>query len=132
LCDGLSGTPDLRDRFILGTSASENPGATGGASSYTLTVAQLPAHNHGITGSPGISDPGHRHEIIASNADGSNAWNTVPDSMSDNWQYRNAYTADATTGITVNAGSLGTSNTGTGSSIDNRPAFYKLAFIMKT
>lgn len=35
LCDGTNGTPDLRDRFIAGTSASVDPGLTGGASTHT-------------------------------------------------------------------------------------------------
>jgi len=38
LCDGTNGTPDLRDRFIYGVSAAEEPGATGGATTHTHTV----------------------------------------------------------------------------------------------
>lgn len=30
LCDGTNGTPDLRDRFIVGASNGEQPGGTGG------------------------------------------------------------------------------------------------------
>ena len=50
LCDG-NGTPDLRDRFIVGVSASGgyNPAATGGSNQVTLTEAQLAVHQHGIT-----------------------------------------------------------------------------------
>lgn len=58
LCDGTNGTPDLRDKFIVGgggalpTSGGSNPGTTGAASTglsiagTSLTVAQLPAHHH--------------------------------------------------------------------------------------
>lgn len=35
LCNGANGTPDLRDRFIKGCSAAEEPGATGGAATHT-------------------------------------------------------------------------------------------------
>jgi len=49
LCDGTNGAPDLRDRFILGVSAGEDPGATGGAQRYTLNVDQLPSHTHTIS-----------------------------------------------------------------------------------
>lgn len=42
LCNGNNGTPNLTDRFVMGTSTSGNLGTTGGANSYTLTVAQLP------------------------------------------------------------------------------------------
>ncbi|MFH0912875.1 MAG: hypothetical protein V1884_01125 [Candidatus Omnitrophota bacterium] len=38
LCNGTNGTPDLRDKFIYGTSAAEEPGATGGATTHTHTV----------------------------------------------------------------------------------------------
>ena len=46
ICNGQNGTPDLRDRFIVGTGSSYNLGNTGGANSVTLTVAQIPAHTH--------------------------------------------------------------------------------------
>ena len=35
LCNGSNGTPDLRDRFVYGASANENPGAKGGSDSHT-------------------------------------------------------------------------------------------------
>lgn len=31
LCDGSNGTPDLRNRFIIGAGSTHSPGATGGA-----------------------------------------------------------------------------------------------------
>ena len=46
LCDGSNGTPDLRDRFIVGAGGDYNVGNTGGANSVTLTVAQMPSHSH--------------------------------------------------------------------------------------
>jgi hypothetical protein len=48
LCDGSNGTPDLRDRFIYGVQAGENPGATGGNSAHTHDV-DIPAF---ATGTP--------------------------------------------------------------------------------
>jgi len=38
LCNVTNGTPDLRDRFVYGVSSNENPGLTGGTTSYTLTI----------------------------------------------------------------------------------------------
>jgi len=38
-------TPDLRDRFVLG-SPTTPVGDTGGSNTHTLTVAQLAPHNH--------------------------------------------------------------------------------------
>src|SRR6185369_11516031 len=37
LCDGQSGTPDLRSKFIKGAAAGADPGATGGAATATYT-----------------------------------------------------------------------------------------------
>ena len=53
LCDGQNGTPDLRDRFIVGAGNTHAVGATGGANSVTLTVAQMPAHTHTVTTNAG-------------------------------------------------------------------------------
>ncbi len=200
LCDGSLGTPDLRDRFILSVGTAENPGATGGESSYSLSVNQLPAHSHtgttssngththtGTTSSEGahthtgttstegshthtmnhthtINDPGHSH-VVAGNNTFSSDGSTFETDNSSNSQPRN--TSTSTTGISINSfngstGSAGshahtfttasngahthsfttasggahthsftTDSVGSGATIDNRPAYYKLAFIMK-
>ena len=50
LCDGTQGTPDLRDRFVMGAGTTYDPDDTGGAASHshTLTADQ---HGHDIAGS---------------------------------------------------------------------------------
>ena len=55
LCDGTNGTPDLRDKFVLGAGGECAPGDTGGEKAVTLTVAQLPKHFHEFNWSPGGS-----------------------------------------------------------------------------
>lgn len=59
LCDGSNGTPDLRNRFVLGAGPSGfgfPPGTNGGSDTHAhggatgnhaLTVAQMPPHQHG-------------------------------------------------------------------------------------
>lgn len=42
--------PDLTGRFPLGTSGSHGLHSTGGAETHTLTVDEMPAHDHGIGG----------------------------------------------------------------------------------
>lgn len=46
LCDGQNGTPDLRDKFVLGAGTTHVVGDTGGSEEVTLTVAQMPSHTH--------------------------------------------------------------------------------------
>ena len=47
LCDGTNGTPNLLDKFVMGVvNSTTNPGASGGAKTVTLSVANIPAHSH--------------------------------------------------------------------------------------
>lgn len=46
LCDGSNGTPDLVDRFVLGTSTGS--GIIGGSKTVKLTEEQMPWHTHGV------------------------------------------------------------------------------------
>jgi len=125
LCDGSNGTPDLRDRFILGAAVGENPGATGGSNSITLTTDQLPAHTHVAT----MSEAGeHTHRIGFYNNSPGSSFTISQSSLQigiTSWL----------DGLTLPSGlhthNLSVSNTGNGSPIDSRPNFYKLAFIMK-
>lgn len=50
LCDGSNGTPDLRDRFIVGAGSTYKVKDTGGEASHKLTTNEMPSHNHGFTG----------------------------------------------------------------------------------
>lgn len=46
--DGIStfAIPDLRDKFVLGAGTSYTVGSEGGSETVTLTVEQMPRHNH--------------------------------------------------------------------------------------
>ena len=56
ICDGTQNTPDLRDKFLLGAGKSHSVGETGGSEEVTLTVEQMPRHNHGYwSTSAGVS-----------------------------------------------------------------------------
>lgn len=46
----ITTTPDLREKFLR-HSADETTGGTGGASTVTLDLTQIPSHNHLITAS---------------------------------------------------------------------------------
>jgi len=47
LCDGNNGTPDLRNKFIVGAGDTYSPGDTGGAASHIHT-GTAPPHTHNL------------------------------------------------------------------------------------
>jgi len=137
LCDGTNSTPDLRDRFIVGAGTTYNPNDTGGSSAVTpsgtvgnttLTIEQMPAHNHDIT------DNGHTHQSIKGFMYGRTG--VTRSSMAvggDVTNYGDSPLTTNTTGITINNKGGGGSHTHafTGTSQTNLPPYYALAYIMK-
>lgn len=68
LADGTNGTANLKDRFVVGAGLSYAVNAAGGATTTTLSIGNMPVHNHVINiGDPGhthtMSDPGHAHGV---------------------------------------------------------------------
>jgi hypothetical protein len=76
ICDGTNGTPDLRDKFIVGAGNTYNLSDSGGSTTQTitvngtaLTVDELPSHNHTASDSGHghvASDSGHHHSATDS------------------------------------------------------------------
>ena len=113
LCDGTNGTPNLKDRFIVGAGNLYSVGATGGS-----TDAIVVSHTHLAT----VTDPGHNHSV------GGNFLN---------------YGTASSTGVLVQTGTINTSTSTTGISVTNAstgvsatnanlPPYYALAYIMKS
>jgi microcystin-dependent protein len=122
--DDMGGSAASRVTLAVSGFNGATLGAAGGVEGVTLTTAQLPAHNHPVTGAPGFSDPSHGHsgnstfQAFNTNA-GSGSTGTGSGDRS-----LPTYTPAAngnTTGITVGVGSLGTSNAGSGSAHQNMP-----------
>ena len=178
ICNGQNGTPDLRDRFVVGAGSGYSVGNTGGANSVTLTATQMPNHAHVFSGSASHSHTinnhthsfsgsnSHRHGYAFGTAQGTPIGNNYNSSgitnvtdrggiteqqQSGSPQYPNhhGYTAETgqttisisgTTGNPSNTGtntqtvtiSGNTGSTGSGSSVDIRPPYYALCYIMKT
>ena len=119
LCNGSNGTPDLRDRFIVGAGNSYNPNNTGGANTVTLSINEMPSHNHGI------NDPGHAHTTYTVLANGT--WNGGNDDLAvgRSGSNRNGGTSSNATNISIQY-------SGGGAAHENRPPYYALAYIMRT
>ena len=65
LCDGDAGTPDLRDRFIVGAGSTYKVKDTGGEATHTLTTNEMPSHSHSFSGSA-TSAGAHNHTATLS------------------------------------------------------------------
>jgi microcystin-dependent protein len=120
ICDGTAGTPDLRDRFIIGAGTFAS-GTSGGSTS--ITTLNLPSHNHSIT------DPGHSHNVVLTgmfnNGDNGSAIVYAGQSLTGTAGNRQSDPNAAqtnTTGIIVN-------NTGGG--IAYYQPYYALAYIIR-
>lgn len=132
LCNGSNGTPDLRDKFVVGASSDETSLAktnitgaltqTGGTKDSIVV-----SHTHIATST--VTDPGHAHDIT----DGEVNTRTNP---YFNWSgtggasvgVTGAGTNSATTGVTVATTLSSVGSSGTNANI---PPYYALAYIMK-
>jgi hypothetical protein len=132
LCNGSNGTPDLRNRFVIGAHSD----ATGVANttitgSSTLTGgtkdAIIVSHTHTAT----VADAGHTHGLgnTTSTSDSGNITSfTGPGSSS---VYRNINTLTGTTNSAVTGITVSNSTEGSSGTNANLPPYYALAYIMK-
>ena len=101
--------PDCRGRVIgsIGTGTGLTTRSLGdkvGAETHTLTVGEMPSHNHSIT------DPGHTHSYVNNTND--QQVSALPGETAADQEDLSATTGSSTTGITVN-------NTGGGGAHNN-------------
>ncbi len=69
LCDGSSGTPNLRDKFVIGAGATYAVADTGGSASFTHSASGLHTHD--------TKDLSHSHVLNFSPSVGGGAVNAV-------------------------------------------------------
>jgi len=121
LCNGASGTPDLRNRFVVGATSTYAVGATGGSADAIVV-----SHTHTAT----VTDAGHAHSLTnygsaqaGSDLDGAPVMASTGYTTARNPNPTNS----ATTGITVANSTTGSSGTNA-----NLPPYYALCYIMKS
>ena len=125
LCNGSNGTPDLRNKFIVGAyQDSSGTAYTTITGSNTQTGGSKDAivvsHTHTAT----VTDPGHLHTLPldAWAASGSSRWSGTAGAIGNTVSQTNTNT----TGITVSNSTTGSSGTDA-----NLVPYYALAYIMK-
>lgn len=129
LCNGLNGTPDLRNRFVPGAGSHYAKGDTGGANTVTttgtitigghnLTADELPAHSHGSITDYYPYDAGYDIGGMGTTA------GYLPAAITDTKRYTE-YTGTGAS-HTHSATFAGTTDQ------DTRPPFYALCAIMKS
>ena len=116
LCNGSSGTPDLRNRFVVGAGSTYSVGGTGGSADAIVV-----SHTHtGTTATDGL----HQHTFqVQSNApSGSSGTPASGDGAGVSRNTSNAGTHSHT---------FTTNSTGSSGTNANLPPYYALAYIMK-
>nr|DAL32973.1 MAG TPA_asm: Baseplate structural protein [Caudoviricetes sp.] len=133
LCNGANGTPDLRDKFIVGSGKAYALGDTGGADSVKLNGTQIGKHFHRF----GYNKPSNggmwpRSTDFAANAVAEYPPNTVATkwngSGGGNWYgWDNGGSSYLLTNLVTTYGVA----TAAQEAHENRPPFYALYYIMK-
>jgi len=120
LCNGSNGTPDLRNRFVVGAGSTYAVDATGGSADAIVV-----SHTHTATSTSTVTDPGHQHSSLGFSGGSSTGIGPI-----DGDNAINSPTTVNTTGITV-ATSTTVNSAGSSATNANLPPYYALAYIMK-
>jgi microcystin-dependent protein len=142
LCNGANGTPDLRNRFVVGAGGDYAVAATGGANSVTPTTGAAGAHDHGAaTGGTTLTTaqmPSHSHTLSTRGSNASSQGNTQRD-FPRSYNEVGATLVESVETEAVGGGeshnhsiTAAVDHTHTVSAVDTRSPYYALAYIMYT
>jgi hypothetical protein len=140
LCDGMNGTPDLRDKFIVGAGGAYAVGAMDGTSTHTHTQVNTGSeashtHTQGNTG----SESSHTHNISGTTSSGNTS--AGMESGQNNYSHENhthnynitseAGSAHSHTNPTTGAGSAHSHTNPTTDASSNLPPYKAVVYIMR-
>jgi len=132
LCNGSSGTPNLSGRFIVASGGGYSYGSTGGESSVTLTASEIPKHTHSVTASgTAASNGSHNHSTNSPDHYRQDDAGDDEYAGGDGRAHRASTDYDGAHVHTVTVSGTAAQQSSGGSSHENRPPFYALAFIMR-
>jgi microcystin-dependent protein len=125
LCNGDNGTPDLRDRFVIGAGGAYSTGTTGGSANAVVV-----SHSHSETHSLTVTDPGHSHTYRGSNPSGAGSPAATDTSPGEAANTVNLTSTAAETGISVGM-SLTINSSGESGTNKNLPPYFALCYVMR-
>jgi hypothetical protein len=135
LCNGLNGTPDLRNRFVVGAGSTYAVDASGGSADAIVV-----SHSH-TTSASGTYKNGYLATVNStSSASGNVNPTSIPENGTDSTPVyvggtdgAGAYLQFANSNATATVNTTGTAaTTGVSGTNANLPPYYALCYIMKT
>lgn len=109
LCDGQNGRPDLRGKFVLGSSDSHEIGETGGEEEHVLTENELASHAHHV-------------KIKSDSGSTMSGYSLIVEGGSSKLLFTNSGGVSS---------ARATINTGNSAPHNNMPPYYTLCYIVK-
>ena len=126
LCNGSNGTPDLRDRFVVGAGSTYAVNATGGSANATLV-----SHDHTYSGTTGsVGNHEHNLQKLGSAQAGSDNGGAPISSATGYGTSRNLSPTEGA-GSHDHSFSGTTSSSGSSATNANLPPYFALCYIMK-
>lgn len=135
ICNNNNGTPDLRGRFVVGATMGEaaNDGdyvyansEQGGENEHTLTIAEMPKHNHDVSAACGRSNTGIK--IYSEGSGGDHSRVDIPSPESGGYYRKSSVVDDPGHSHII---TVSQSDRGGDQPHENRPPYYAVYYIMR-
>jgi len=134
LCNGSNGTPDLRDKFVVGagTGSSYSVDDSGGSADATLVSHSHTINNHTHSVSGNTGNDSHSHTIQSSSSIGGGTRVTSQNDTGNTATTSSDTHSHSFSATTGNPSDRGTNLQGSSGTNKNLPPYYALCYIMKS